>query len=156
MNQIKDIEQLRAKVLVLEQQRAAEWKDLRSSVSDQYERLKPANIIRNAIDGLVGPVDSINTESDILREGAALASGMLVNSIMSGSKNKSLKKWLTMALFSVATYFISKHREEIVEAGQRVMDFVSDKFEQMKTNIAAREARRAAEAETDDDTVMGV
>jgi predicted PurR-regulated permease PerM len=140
MYQIKGIDELQARVKLLEQQRAAEWKGMKSQVRDQYERLKPANLIRSAFDGLA---ESIDPNSDILQEGAALVSGMVVNSIMSGSKNKPLKKWLTLLVFSVASYFLAKHREEITEAIQKALKQVSEKIRPGK--------RQSAEDDTDEE-----
>lgn len=148
MYNIKSIDQLQARVQVLEQQKNAEWKSIRRRVNDQYEALKPANIIHNAFASMA---DTINTDSDLLKEGAALASGMLVNSLMGSSKNKSLKRWVTLVVFSVASYFISRHREEIVEAGNKVVDFVSERLKKAKSNRAERKRRKEAEAEEDED-----
>jgi len=148
---IDTIDQLRARVQELEQQQKAEWKEMRNEVREQYERLKPANLIRNAFDDLTGNF-KINPEADILNEGAGLVTGMLVNTIMSGSKNKALKKWLSVALFSVATYFISRHREDILNAGNKVMAFISDRMDMARANRAARKARKEAEDDMDDET----
>lgn len=152
-NNIDTIEQLRARIQVLEQQQDVEWMEMKKAVRDQYERLKPANLIRNAFDGLS---DNLNfkPEGDILREGAALVSGMLVNSIMAGSKNKTLKKTLSVALFSVAMYFITRYKEDILQGGNNVLDFISDRVDKIKTNMAARKARRESEEEMDDDMDM--
>ena len=152
-NAIDTIEQLRARVQVLEQQQDVEWMEMKKAVRDQYESLKPANLIRNAFDGLSDNLN-FNPEGDMLRDGAALVSGMLVNSVMAGSKNKTLKKTLSIALFSVAMYIITRYREDIIEGGNNVMDFISDRVDKMKTNMAARKARREAEEETDDDMDM--
>lgn len=148
MYNIKSIDQLQARVQVLEQQKNTEWKSIKRRVNDQYEALKPANIIHNAFASMA---DTINTDSDLLKEGAALASGMLVNSLMGSSKNKSLKRWVTLVVFSVASYFISRHREEIVEAGNKVVDFVSERLKKAKSNRAERKRRKEAEAEEDED-----
>ena len=143
---IDTIDQLRARVQVLEQQKAAEWKVMKARVNDQYDRLKPANLIKNAFGDLSDNLN-LNQDGDILREGAALASGMIVNAIMSGSKNKALKKWLSIALFSVATYFITRHRDDIVNAGNKVVNFITDKLNNAQTKRAARKAREEAEEE---------
>jgi hypothetical protein len=143
---IDTIEQLNARVQVLEQQRAAEWKEMKDRVNEQYERLKPANLIKNAFGDLSDNLN-LNQDGDILREGAALASGMIVNAVMSGSKNKALKKWLSVALFSVATYFITRHREDIVNAANKVVNFITDKLNSAQTRRAARKAREEAEEE---------
>ena len=148
MYNIKGIEQLQARVQALEQQKTTEWKNIKRRVNDQYEALKPANIIHNAFASMA---DTINTDSDLLKEGAALASGMLVNSIMGSSKNKPLKRWVTLIVFSVASYFIARHRDDIVEAGNKVVDFVSDRLKKAKTNRAERKRRKEAEAEEDED-----
>ena len=148
---IDTIDQLRARVQVLEQQQKAEWKEMRNEVREQYERLKPANLIRNAFDDLTGNF-KMNPEADILTEGAGLVTGMLVNTIMSGSKNKALKKWMSIALFSVATYFISRHRDDILNAGNKLMDFISDRMDRFKANSAARKARKEAEEDMEDET----
>ncbi len=151
MYNIDGIDELRARVKVLEQQQKDEWKEMRNEVREQYESLKPANLIRNAFDDLTGNF-KINPEADILNEGAGLVTGMLVNTIMSGSKNKALKKWLSVALFSVATYFISRHRDDILNAANKAMDFISDRVEQFKANSAARKARKEAEEDMEDET----
>ena len=148
MYNIKGIEELRARMQVLELQQGAQWKEMKSGVSDTYERLKPANLIRNAFDGLA---DTVDPDSDILKEGAAMLSGMIVNSIMSGSKNKPLKRWLTLALFSVASYFIAHYREDIVDAGNKVVSYISDRMNNVKVKRAARKARKEAMQEMDDD-----
>jgi len=150
---IDSIEQLRDRVKVLEQQQDDQWMELKGAVHDQYERLKPANLIRNAFDGLTDNLN-FNPEGDTLRDGAALVSGMIVNTIMSGSKNKNLKKTLSIALFSIAMYFITRHREEILTAGNKVMEFISDRVDQIRTKSAMRKARKEAMEEMDEDMEM--
>ena len=148
MYHIQGMEQLKARIQVLEQQRASEWKGMKSHVSGQYERLKPANLIRNAFGGLS---ETIDPDSDILNEGAAMLSGMVVNSIMSGSKNKPLKKWLTLVLFSVAAYFITKHREEIVAAGNKVVDYVADRLSHIKHKGSKKAEHKEEEEEEEEE-----
>ncbi len=152
---IDTVDQLQARVKVLEEQQAAEWKEMKSKVKDQYERLKPANLIRNAFGDLSDNLNlNFNPESDFLREGAAMASSMIVNAVLSGSKNKSLKKWVTLAVFTAATYFITNYREEIIEAGNKAVGFVSDRLNNAKVRRAARKARKEAMEEMDDDMDM--
>lgn len=152
---IDTIDQLQARVKVLEEQQAAEWKEMKSQVKDQYERLKPANLIRNAFGDLSDNLSlNLNPDADILREGAAMASSMIANAILSGSKNKSLKKWLALALFTAATYFITNYREEIIETGNKAVAFVSDRLNNAKVRRAARKARKEAMEEMDDDMEM--
>lgn len=152
---IDTIDQLQARVKVLEEQQVAEWKEMKSQVKDQYERLKPANLIRNAFGDLSDNLSlNLNPDADILREGAAMASSMIANAILSGSKNKSLKKWLALALFTAATYFITNYREEIIETGNKAVAFVSDRLNNAKVRRAARKARKEAMEEMDDDMEM--
>jgi len=152
---IDTVDQLQARVKVLQEQQAAEWKEMKSQVKDQYELLKPANLIRNAFGDLSDSLSlNLNPEADILREGAAMASGMIANAILSGSKNKSLKKWLALALFTGATYIITNYREEIIDAGNKVVTFVSDRLNNAKVRRAARKARNEAMEEMDDDMEM--
>lgn len=152
---IDTVDQLQARVKVLQEQQAAEWKGMKTQVKDQYERLKPANLIRNAFGDLSDNLNlNFNPESDFLREGAAMASSMIVNAVLSGSKNKSLKKWVTLAVFTAATYFITNYREEIIEAGNKVITFASDRLNNAKARRAARKARKEAMEEMDDDMDM--
>ena len=152
---IDTVDQLQARVKVLQEQQAAEWKEMKSQVKDQYELLKPANLIRNAFGDLSDSLSlNLNPEADILREGAAMASSMIANAILSGSKNKSLKKWLALALFTDATYIITNYREEIIDAGNKVVTFVSDRLNNAKVRRAARKARNEAMEEMDDDMEM--
>lgn len=139
MYHIKDIEQLRARVQVLEQQQASEWKELKSRVQDQYERIKPSNLIRTAFEGLT---DARDPQADILKDGAAMASSMLVNSIMAGSKNKPLKKWVTLIVFSIVNYFVTQHRDDIVQVGHKVVDFVSDRLKKVQDRAEDRSSRK--------------
>jgi hypothetical protein len=148
MSQIKNTEQLRAQVLALEQKQAAEWKELKQNFREQYEQLNPVNLIHNAFNNLT---ESIDGDSDILKEGAALATNMLVNMVIPDSKNKPVKNWLTLLLFSIANYFINRHRDEIVDAGEKVVNFVSDQLIKAKTRHTERKKRREAEREEDED-----
>lgn len=148
MYNIDTIDQLKARVQVLEQQRNSGLKNIKGRINEQYEAIKPANLIHNAFSRMT---DTMDSESDILKEGAALASGLLVNSIMGNSKNKAVKRWLTLVVFSVASYFITRHREDIVDAGNKVINFVSDQLKNAKTKRAERRRRKEAEAEEDED-----
>jgi hypothetical protein len=125
MYNISGIDQLNARVLELQQQQALEWKKMKGALNMQYDRLNPANFIQNAFSGLA---DSLDPDSDILQDGAAVVSGMVVNSIMSGYKNKPLKKWLTLVLFTAVSYVLSKHKEEILEGGHKLMAYITDKL----------------------------
>lgn len=148
MNSIKDIEMLRARVQALEQQQAEEWKALRSRVQDQYERIKPSNLLRTAFEGLT---DAQDPQADILKDGAAMASSMLVNTIMAGSKNKPLKKWVTLIVFSIVNYFVTQHRDDIIQAGHKVVDFVSDRLKKVQDKAEGRSARRKKKAEEEEE-----
>ena len=153
MTNITNIDQLQARVQELEREKDQMWKEMRSNVKEQYERFKPANLIKNAFSGIS---DSISSESDILKEGAALASGLIANAIMSGSKNKPMKRWVTLAIFSAATYLITRYQDEIVEAGQNVMQFITEKLNQFKENMERRRAERDAEEEEEENVHEGI
>ena len=153
MTEITNIDQLQARVQELERDQDIQWKQLKDNAKEQYENIKPINLIKNAFSGLT---DSIDNESDILKEGAALASGLIANAIMSGSKNKPMKRWITLALFSAATYLISRYQDEIIEAGHNVMEFVTKKVEQFKANMERKRAARDAEEEEEEDVHEGI
>ena len=145
---INDIEELRERVKILELQRKVEWKAIRERLTDQYDQLRPTNLIHNAFNSMA---ETLGEDADVLKEGAALASGLVVNAIMSGSKNKSLKKWVTLVVFSIVTYFVSKHREDILEAGEKVVDNISSRLQKMKAKRAERKRQREAEEEEEDE-----
>jgi hypothetical protein len=143
MHNIHDIDQLQARVQELELQQDAMWADLKNDVHERYENLKPANLIKNAFSGIT---DSLDSETDILKEGAALVSGLVANALLSGSKNKPLKRWITLALFSAATYLVTRYQDEILEAGNKVMHYVTDKLRHFKANRDRKRAEREAAA----------
>ncbi|HSF88502.1 MAG TPA: hypothetical protein VLA46_03740 [Saprospiraceae bacterium] len=153
MTEITTIDQLQARVQELERDQDIQWKQLKDNVKQQYENIKPINLIKNAFSGLT---DSIDNESDILKEGAALASGLIANAIMSGSKNKPMKRWVTLALFSAATYLITRYQDEIIAAGHNVMEFVAKKVDQFKENMERKRAAREAEEEEEEDVHEGI
>ena len=153
MTEITNIDQLQARVQELERDQNLQWKQLKDSVKEQYENIKPINLIKNAFSGLT---DSIDNESDILKEGAALASGLIANAIMSGSKNKPMKRWVTLALFSAATYLITRYQDEIIAAGHNVMEFVTKKVDQFKANMERKRAEKEAEEEEEEDVHEGI
>ncbi|MBL0006656.1 MAG: hypothetical protein IPP25_05555 [Saprospiraceae bacterium] len=153
MTEITDIDMLQARVQELERDQDIQWKQLKDNVKEQYENIKPINLIKNAFSGLT---DSIDNESDILKEGAALASGLIANAIMSGSKNKPMKRWVTLALFSAATYLITRYQDEIIAAGHNVMEFVAKKVDQFKANMDRKRAEKEAEEEEEEDVHEGI
>ena len=153
MTEITNIDQLQARVQELERDQDIQWKQLKDNVKEQYENIKPINLIKNAFSGLT---DNIDSESDILKEGAALASGLIANAIMSGSKNKPMKRWVTLALFSAATYLISRYQDEIIAAGHNVMEFVAKKVDQFKANMERKRAEKEAEEEEEEDVHEGI
>ncbi len=153
MTEITDIDMLQARVQELERDQDIQWKQLKDNVKQQYENIKPINLIKNAFSGLT---DSIDNESDILKEGAALASGLIANAIMSGSKNKPMKRWVTLALFSAATYLITRYQDEIIAAGHNVMEFVAKKVDQFKANMDRKRAEKEAEEEEEEDVHEGI
>ena len=153
MTEITTIDQLQARVQELERDQDIQWKQLKDNVKEQYENIKPINLIKNAFSGLT---DNIDSESDILKEGAALASGLIANAIMSGSKNKPMKRWVTLALFSAATYLITRYQDEIIAAGHNVMEFVAKKVDQFKANMDRKRAEKEAEEEEEEDVHEGI
>ena len=153
MTEITNIDQLQARVQELERDQDIQWKQLKDNVKEQYENIKPINLIKNAFSGLT---DNIDSESDILKEGAALASGLIANAIMSGSKNKPMKRWVTLALFSAATYLITRYQDEIIAAGHNVMEFVTKKVDQFKANMERKRAEKEAEEEEEEDVHEGM
>ena len=153
MTEITDIDMLQARVQELERDQDIQWKQLKDNVKQQYENIKPINLIKNAFSGLT---DSIDNESDILKEGAALASGLIANAIMSGSKNKPMKRWVTLALFSAATYLITRYQDEIIAAGHNVMEFVAKKVDQFKANMDRKRAEKEAEEEEEENVHEGI
>ena len=153
MTEITNIDQLQARVQELERDQDIQWKQLKDNVKEQYENIKPINLIKNAFSGLT---DNIDSESDILKEGAALASGLIANAIMSGSKNKPMKRWVTLALFSAATYLITRYQDEIIAAGHNVMEFVAKKGDQFKANMERKRKKKEAEEEEEEDVHEGI
>ena len=153
MTEITNIDQLQARVQELERDQDIQWKQLKDNVKEQYENIKPINLIKNAFSGLT---DNIDSESDILKEGAALASGLIANAIMSGSKNKPMKRWVTLALFSAATYLITRYQDEIIAAGHNVREFVTKKVDQFKANMERKRAEKEAEEEEEEDVHEGI
>ena len=153
MTEITNIDQLQARVQELERDQNSQRKQLKDNVKEQYENIKPINLIKNAFSGLT---DNIDSESDILKEGAALASGLIANAIMSGSKNKPMKRWVTLALFSAATYLITRYQDEIIAAGHNVMEFVAKKVDQFKANMERKRAEKEAEEEEEEDVHEGI
>ena len=153
MTEITNIDQLQARVQELERDQDIQWKQLKDNVKEQYENIKPINLIKNAFSGLT---DNIDSESDILKEGAALASGLIANAIMSGSKNKPMKRWVTLALFSAATYLITRYQDEIIAAGHNVMEFVTKKVDRFKENMERKRAAREADEEEEEDVHEGI
>ena len=153
MTEITNIDQLQARVQDLERDQDIQWKQLKDNVKEQYENIKPINLIKNAFSGLT---DNIDSESDILKEGAALASGLIANAIMSGSKNKPMKRWVTLDLFSAATYLITRYQDEIIAAGHNVMEFVTKKVDQFKANMERKRAEKEAEEEEEEDVHEGI
>lgn len=145
---VNDIDELRERLKLLELQRKLEWQAIKDRVSNQYEQLKPSNLIHNAFSNVS---QSLGEDSDILKEGAAIVSGLAVNAIMKGSKNKPLKKWVTLVIFSVVSYLVTKHREDILEAGEKLVENISDRLEKMKAKRAERKRRREAEEQEGDD-----
>lgn len=146
MPDITNIDQLERRIALLEQQDAGEWKSLKSSLKVQYEAIRPSNVIKNMLDDIQETVDS---ETDILHNGAALVSNLIADSLTTGSKNKSIRKWLSLVLFSVATFFVSRHREEIEEGGEKLLDYVSDQLKKSKERLEKNVAPRS-EVEQDD------
>ena len=153
MHNINDIDQLQARVQQLEQQQDAMWSGLKNNVHEHVEKLKPANLIKNAFSGIT---DSIDSEVDILKEGAALVSGLVANALLSESKNKPLKRWITLALFSAATYLVTRYQDEILEAGNKAMQYVTEKVNQFKANRDRKRAEREAEAFADEEDMEDV
>lgn len=153
ISHITNIEQLQARVQELEREQKETWKEMRTDVKRQYERFKPSNIIKNAFSGVSNSLDS---ETDILKEGATIASGLIANAIMSGSKNKPLKRWITLAIFSAISYLITKYQDEIVEAGQNVMEFVTEKVNRFKENMELRRSEKEEEEEEEEDDHEGI
>ena len=75
---------------------------------------------------------------------------------MSGSKNKPMKRWVTLALFSAATYLITRYQDEIIAAGHNVMEFVAKKVDQFKANMDRKRAEKEAEEEEEEDVHEGI
>jgi hypothetical protein len=143
MPDISSYDQLEARIALLEKQQAGEWKELKGRLKDQFEAIKPSNIIHH----FVGDIkETIGHEADLLHNGAALASNLIADALTAGSKNKSLRKWFALVLFSVATYFVSKHREEIAEEGKKLLDYLSEQLKKPKIHI------KESEKKADDDS----
>ena len=52
MTEITNIDQLQARVQELERDQDIQWKQLKDNVKEQYENIKPINLIKNAFSGL--------------------------------------------------------------------------------------------------------
>jgi ribosome-associated translation inhibitor RaiA len=148
IHNVNNIEELRDRLKMLEQQRRDEWQAIKDRVTHQYDRFKPSNLIQNALSSVS---ETLQKDGDIINEGAALASGLVVNAIMSKSKNKELKKWVNLVVFSLVTYFVTKHREDILEAGEKIVDKISTRLKKMKEKKAERKRQKEAEEEQGED-----
>lgn len=142
MEQIRNIDQLHARVRELKLKQKSDWKAIKGNVKDQYEKLKPSNLINN----LVGNIPTrIDPESDFLEQSAGVVSNLVVNSLLSHSKNKALKKWLSLLVFYGLTYVVSRYREEIIEAGNKFLNYISDRLHAAKEKSKAKAKRREEE-----------
>jgi hypothetical protein len=126
MDTIKNIKELNAAILLLENKKVQEELLLKEQFKITYENLKPVNFIKNTIKDLVTAPDF---KEDVLNTSISLAAGYLSKKIAIGSTNNPFKKILGGFLQIGVTSLVSKNSNDIRAKFAEALNMVFEKKE---------------------------
>lgn len=113
MGKITSITELRESILLLEIKQANEKILLKEQIKTTYECLKPANLIKNALNELTTAPDF---KGDLFNTTLGLAAGYLSKKAVVGSTHNPLKQLLGAFLQMGVTSIVSKNTDGIKSA----------------------------------------
>lgn len=132
MQKIKSAEELRAAIVLLENERDLEGKLLRNEFLAAYESIKPINLIKSAVKDIT---QSDEIKGNILNSGIGLVMGTVVRTIVVAGSKHPLRKLVGSAVMVGVTKLISKNPELVQTASQMVINLVKGKRNNEKTEF---------------------
>jgi triphosphoribosyl-dephospho-CoA synthetase len=127
MEKITTSYELKMAIQRLEAEQTAHLDDLKGQLHSTYERLKPANLLKSALNKITS---TTYLNENVLSPIVALASGYIAKKITVGSSNNLFRKILgSFAQFEV-TNVVSKHAKEIISFVQSVAQQLMSKKEE--------------------------
>jgi len=127
MEKITTSYELKMAIQRLEAEQTAHLDDLKGQLHTTYESLKPANLLKSALNRITS---TTYLNDNVLSPIVALASGYIAKKITVGSSTSSFRKILgSFAQFEV-TNVVSRHTKEIISFVQSIVQqFMSKKEE---------------------------
>ena len=127
MKKITSTEELRESILLLEAKQAYEGALLKEQFKITYESLKPANLIKNALNELTQAPD---LKADLMGTTMSLAAGYLSKKMAIGSTSNPFKQVLGTLLQMGVTSIVSKNADGIKSAAMNLMNNFFNKKEE--------------------------
>jgi len=124
MQQVTNSQTLRQSIESLKLKRELVLLDMKENFEEVCESLRPSNIIRNSIEGIV---DSGKT-GNLGDAAIGVASGLLVKNILFKSSTNPLKKLAGTAIQALVTRIASRNSDKIKESGKNILQRIAAKL----------------------------
>ncbi len=126
MQKINSERSLMEAIIELENKRAYEGILLKEQFIFTYESLKPANLIRNAIQDISS---SSELKDNLLNAAVGVATGYISKKIFVGASDNPIKKMLGTALMFGISNLVSKNPETIKSLGSQFFNMLKTKLD---------------------------
>jgi hypothetical protein len=117
MENITSSDELKNAIRLLEVEQVEKWQLLKKQSIQTVEIFKPANLLKNAVKGVVSSPHLID---NLVETGLGLATGLLTKKIITGSSANLIRKLLGSVIqFGVTT--IATHNSDFVKSFSRFL-----------------------------------
>jgi hypothetical protein len=124
MEHIKTIVDLKNAIQLLEAKQANQWGLLKKQAYVTYENIKPVNILKNSLKGLV---ESPDLKDDLINTTVSMAAGYLSKKIAIGVAHNPLSQLVGTLLQIGVTSITSKNTDGIKAVGKQLLTAIFNK-----------------------------
>lgn len=127
-------ENLKEAISLLKKRREIENKLLKEQAHIVFESIKPINVLKGAIKGILSPEIKGNMIDALI----GMGTGYLSNVLFVGGSSNLFKKGLGLLLQSGVTRVAANNSDSIKSAAEKVVTFFSNKFSQKRVETAQK------------------
>lgn len=119
MEHINSVVDIKNAIRFLETEQEVKRQQLRAQFDDTFESLKPANLLKNAVQEISSSPFLL---TNIAGAAVGLATGYLSKKVVFGASKSIIKRTLGIALQFGVTNLISRHPNDILSFGQGLLE----------------------------------
>lgn len=118
------MDDLRASISSLEARQAVEAELLKLQMRDVYESIQPMNLLKRAVNEMLGS----GGDGSLLSSVMGMAAGYISRAFFVGGSHNIFKKLFGTAIMMGVNSFVSKHPDEVESVVDKIIHFIRSKF----------------------------